>query len=140
MIALRNFNRSCNGYRFLYKDVWERGGNVKLNKKTLLNEIKKICILDENFNNIKICASKADARKFLNILSTNNCVGKLKNGEIRNVSRGDKNICYLEDYIKYENGEYVIYKPNISKNKTIYFVPKNIVDKEQYCFTKKYKS
>ena len=137
VIALRNFNRSCNGHRFIYEDVWNRTGNKCLDEKIIQNEIKKICILDNNYCLLNTCESKTEARTFLNVSSVNNCVGRLSIGEVRNVARGDKFICYEEDYKKYKNGEYEIYKPSIPKNKVIYFVPINVADKEKYCKEKK---
>jgi hypothetical protein len=130
LIALRNFNRVCNGYRFIYKDVWENN-NLKLDKKILSNEPEKIAILDKNLNLIHVCKTKIEAKQYCNIKSSCNNIVSLKHFLILNVGKLYK-CCYYDDYVKYKNNEYSIAYPQIPKCKKIVFVPNNVSNRENF--------
>ena len=125
-ICLRKRNKTTNEYQIMYKDEWAKNGSPhKIPSQIIKNKKEKIAILTKDFKIEAICNTKSDARKYLSLTSSINCVTFIRKNLICNYKMiPQKWVCYYDDFIKYKNGEYIIFDPKIPKNKKLVFLPK----------------
>ena len=127
--CLRKQCNSTNGYRFMYEEEWECMGKPQnIGRLVLPNAVKKLALLDKQFNLIATFDTKKEARIKLGYSSPNCNIYKFEENEITTVKR-TMFLCYYDDYVDYLNGLFEIVKPTIPKCKKRFFISKNSTDK-----------
>lgn len=143
-ICLNKRNKTTGGYQILSKEEWESLGKPNvIEDRTDISREREIAILDTNFNLEHVSPNKMDARKYLGLKSSLNCVTYVTDNLICNFGYTPKKwVCYYDNYKRYLNKEWTILNPHVSKNKHLCFVPSNCSLEEQNeivkrCFARK---
>lgn len=143
-ICLNKRNKTTGGYQILSKEEWENLGNPNIiEDKTDISREREIAILDLDFNLEHVSKNKMEARKYLKLKSSLNCVTYVTDNLICNFGCiPQKWVCYYDDYKRYRDGEWMILNPRMPKNKHLCFVPSISSPEEQNeiverCFTRK---